>query len=547
MADVRLRDLNPAEFNYGVNVAGSLGVGTTSPNAKVEIVSDGSDSAGAEIRLQHANNIATDIVSTVNFANSVGSVAMIQGGTTSGNTNGYISFHTDTGGTSVERMRILSNGYVGMGTGASVLARLHVRGNSDTSDHDCAIRIVDADGTSGSTIPNLQFWTDSQQIYQIRANDTMGLQFRNASDANKITFDPDGKVGIGETEPANFLHVNSAGTQTVANFTSTSSAAKIQFNNSGGNSCFVGSSGTRLFLSTDSTERIGIYNNGNVAIGNVSSVAAKLHVEYGVAGTSTVEVARFLKGAVNGGGEITLGTNVVIGGIEANNDVASGGSLRFSTLTSGGARTEKVRITNDGKMGINLGGAVPEETLHVNGNLKVTGTVDVGSSGFSVSSGFILPFGGGTAPSGWLECNGQAVSRSTYSDLFAIVGTIYGAGDGSTTFNVPDLQGRVIMGEGGNTAGRTPAALESIGDTSGEQSVILNVNQLPAHNHSGRGSVNRGAYRDDGDTPARGQGLSPTSYFRGSVGINVTVDNTGGNAPINNIQPSIVIMYLIKT
>ena len=127
MADVRLRDLNPAEFNFGVNVAGSLGVGTTSPNAKVEIRSDGSDSAGAEIRLQHANNNSTDIVSTINFANNVGSVAKIKSGTTSGNTNGYISFHTDTGGTSVERMRILSNGHVGMGTGSSVLTRLHVR------------------------------------------------------------------------------------------------------------------------------------------------------------------------------------------------------------------------------------------------------------------------------------------------------------------------------------------------------------------------------------------------------------------------------------
>ena len=116
MADVRLRDLNPAEFNFGVNVAGNLGVGTTSPSAKVEIVSDGSDAAGAEIRLQHANNNSTDIVSTVNFANNVGPVAMIQGGTTSGNTNGYISFHTDSGGTSAERMRILSDGKVGIGT-----------------------------------------------------------------------------------------------------------------------------------------------------------------------------------------------------------------------------------------------------------------------------------------------------------------------------------------------------------------------------------------------------------------------------------------------
>lgn len=60
--------------------------------------------------------------------------------------------------------------------------------------------------------------------------------------------------------------------------------------------------------------------------------------------------------------------------------------------------------------------------------------------------GLIMPFGGSTAPTGRVDCDGSAISRSTYSLLFAAVGTAYGAGDGSTTFNVPDLRGRVAVG-----------------------------------------------------------------------------------------------------
>ena len=116
MADVRLRDLNPAEFNFGVNIAGPLGVGTTGPEGDVEIKSDGSASTGAHLRLRHGNNNSTDVISTINFSNNVGSVAKIESGTTSGNTNGYISFYTDSAGTSAERMRILSDGKVGIGT-----------------------------------------------------------------------------------------------------------------------------------------------------------------------------------------------------------------------------------------------------------------------------------------------------------------------------------------------------------------------------------------------------------------------------------------------
>lgn len=74
-----------------------------------------------------------------------------------------------------------------------------------------------------------------------------------------------------------------------------------------------------------------------------------------------------------------------------------------------------------------------------------------------IPAGVMVPFAGGTAPTGWLLCSGQAVSRTTYATLFAAIGTTWGAGDGSTTFNLPDLRDRVPVGKG--DMGGTAAAL----------------------------------------------------------------------------------------
>lgn len=64
--------------------------------------------------------------------------------------------------------------------------------------------------------------------------------------------------------------------------------------------------------------------------------------------------------------------------------------------------------------------------------------------------GCVIPFAGAAAPTGWLLCQGQAVSRTTYAQLFSVIGTTYGSGDGSTTFNLPDMRGRVAVGSDAN-------------------------------------------------------------------------------------------------
>lgn len=107
----------------------------------------------------------------------------------------------------------------------------------------------------------------------------------------------------------------------------------------------------------------------------------------------------------------------------------------------------------------------------------------VGPDGFT-PIGTMLPFAGASTPAGgqWLLCNGSAVSRSTYAGLFAVCGTTYGAGNGTTTFNLPNLVDRLPMGAG-STYGR--------GSTS-SGSVTLSTSNMPSHNHSVSGTADSG-------------------------------------------------------
>lgn len=114
-----------------------------------------------------------------------------------------------------------------------------------------------------------------------------------------------------------------------------------------------------------------------------------------------------------------------------------------------------------------------------------------------VPSGTIMAYAGSTAPAGWLLCDGSAVNRTTYSSLFSTISTSYGNGNGSTTFNLPDLRGRTIFGMdnmGGTSANRLTTtsginANNTLGSTGGSQSVTLSTANLPSHNHTFSGNT----------------------------------------------------------
>ena len=105
--------------------------------------------------------------------------------------------------------------------------------------------------------------------------------------------------------------------------------------------------------------------------------------------------------------------------------------------------------------------------------------------GYLVPAGFVMAFAHATIPSGWLECNGAAISRTTYADLFSTIGTYYGTGDGSSTFNIPDLRGQFIRGWD-HGAGNDPdaASRTNRGDsTTGDNVGTKQTDEKKEHRH----------------------------------------------------------------
>ena len=157
--------------------------------------------------------------------------------------------------------------------------------------------------------------------------------------------------------------------------------------------------------------------------------------------------------------------------------------------------------------------------------------------GLGSPAGTITQYAGATAPSSWLLCQGQAISRATYANLFAVTGTAYGAGDGSTTFNVPNLSGRVPVG-----LQTSDTDFNTLGKTGGEKTHTLTLSQIPAHQHS---------LDQDGGNVGFAEGSTNLRYSvgytntRASASI-ATGDAGGGNAH-NNLQPYLVLNYIIKT
>lgn len=169
----------------------------------------------------------------------------------------------------------------------------------------------------------------------------------------------------------------------------------------------------------------------------------------------------------------------------------------------------------------------------------------------AVPLGTVSGFAGSTAPSGWQLCYGQAISRTQYAGLFAVTSTTYGVGDGSTTFNVPDLRGRVVAGlddMGGTDAGRLSTA-NTLGTTTGTETITLTTAEMPSHTHTQNAHTHSQAYSNaDGYTYGGGSlnnvVNNPTSTTTGAT--TATNQNTGGGGAHNNMQPTMTINYIIK-
>jgi microcystin-dependent protein len=239
------------------------------------------------------------------------------------------------------------------------------------------------------------------------------------------------------------------------------------------------------------------------------------------------------------------------------------------------------------------GVAGPTGATGATGDTGATGPQGIqGVTGATTTSptGSVIAFAGSTAPTDWLLCYGQAVSRTTYATLFATISTTYGAGDGTTTFNLPDLRGRTVAGidnMGGTDAGRLDIA-NSSGTVVGSQYVTLTSAEMPSHTHT-QNSHNHTQDSHNHNQNAHGHDLGPGQSFGMSFSTNAgsfttliaqvqyinqgsyqgpysanantatniantatnqattaTNQNTGGDGAHNNMQPTMVLNYIIK-
>ena len=159
-------------------------------------------------------------------------------------------------------------------------------------------------------------------------------------------------------------------------------------------------------------------------------------------------------------------------------------------------------------------------------------------SGDTLPVGAIMPFGSDTIPNNWLLCNGQAVSRTDYQDLFNTIGIIYGSGDGFTTFNLPDLQGKIPVGLDENDTD-----FDTLGNTGGEKEHTLTVAEMPSHSHSE--TFGSKELVDEGGSGEVVTGNKVTFNGSGTTNICLTA-NTGESQSHNILQPYIVQNYIIK-
>jgi microcystin-dependent protein len=277
--------------------------------------------------------------------------------------------------------------------------------------------------------------------------------------------------------------------------------------------------------------------------------------------------------------------NLTIRGTATQIDIADMNSEQFSITNNGtgpaltvnqlGAQDianfkddgASVLIVKDGG-NVGVGTTTPAYKLEVNGTFNASAVYQGGF--LLVPPGSLMMYIAAAAPAGWLVCDGSAVSRATYAALYAVIGGAYGGGDGVNTFNVPDMRARAPVGSGTGGEGLTARPLAAIG---GAETVTLTSDQMPGHTHTGTTSSDgihshthnaNGGYGGYGLVTANNTN-TVTSADASENELNVwtnpialainnssahthtfTTASTGGGGAHDNMQPFIVVNYIIK-
>jgi len=235
------------------------------------------------------------------------------------------------------------------------------------------------------------------------------------------------------------------------------------------------------------------------------------------------------------------------GNFVVNGTLTASGLTDAGNMSIGGTLAVTGTTTHTGAVALNGGGTSVTPNVGDN-STKIATTAFVTQN--AVITGAIQMWPTASAPAGYLNCDGSAVSRTTYATLYAVVGTTFGSGDGSTTFNLPNYADRMPIGAG------TIAA--SIGASGGSSTTTLSTANLPAHNHgvNDPGHVHTTSVDGSDLFPATGQttinyggpGQYPATVFSmNSAVTGITTQNTGSGTAATTISPYLGINFIIKT
>jgi microcystin-dependent protein len=394
-----------------------------------------------------------------------------------------------------------------------------------------------------------------------------------------------GNVGIGTTNPETQLHVQGSNDTTFDNVSTIISVGTDAYNS--GNAGAGISFGGKYDLTGNHTT----FGQISAIKENTTDDDYKGALTFGTRDGSSTNMERMRIAASGNVGIGTTSPTAILDVVDGN--VAG---YIFKASDSGGTR---FTVLSGGNVGI--GTMNPGYALDVAGDINVTGDFKVNGTNITAGAaptGTVTAFAGSSAPTGYLLCNGTNVSRTTESALFAVIGTTYGAGDGSTTFTLPDLRGRVVAGFGGNTlpnasadvyqnvtnstavmihnrrgtvvqgmsvsgpglsAGITVSSVinqnnivlssavtltagdrltftddDLLGEADGAKEHQLNELEIPSHDHT---------YTE----PTYGFGVSGGGSIYSGGSTSSTTSSTGSDQPHNNVQPTIILNYIIKT